>query len=114
MVPRRRSSVPVAASAANGTRAEAAIARPRIRFGLMSSPSEIVVRRCVGRFAERCPRRNLGMRVSCPLRADLKSDLSNLTKRREALDRAQGDAFGQEAVQFALDQRQLHALNLST
>ena len=54
------------------------------------------------------------MRVSCPLRADLKSDLSNLTKRREALDRAQGDAFGQEAVQFALDQRQLRALNLST
>ena len=43
MVPRTRSGVPVAASAADEARAaEAAIARPRIRFGLMSSsPSEI-------------------------------------------------------------------------
>jgi hypothetical protein len=38
-----RSGVPVAASAADEARAEAAIARPRIRFGLMSSPSEVVV-----------------------------------------------------------------------
>src|SRR5258708_3807807 len=42
MVPRTRSGVPVAASAADEARAEAAIARPRIRFELMSSsPSEI-------------------------------------------------------------------------
>src|ERR1700761_8836473 len=45
MVPRTRSGVPVAASAADDARAEAAIARPRIRFGLMSSPSEDVVDR---------------------------------------------------------------------
>src|SRR5246127_4394442 len=42
MVPRTRSGVPVGASAADEARTEAAIARPRIRFGLMSSPSEIV------------------------------------------------------------------------
>src|ERR1700692_1917890 len=42
MVPRTRSGV-VAASAADEARAaEAAIARPRIRFGFMSSPSEVV------------------------------------------------------------------------
>src|ERR1700738_4160383 len=41
MVPRTRSGVPVAASAADEARAaEAAIARPRIRFGVMSSPFE--------------------------------------------------------------------------
>src|SRR6202051_5420857 len=45
MVPRTRSGVPVAASAADEARAEAAIARPRIRFGFMSSPSEVVVHR---------------------------------------------------------------------
>src|ERR1700692_3055591 len=46
MVPRTRSGVPVAASAADEVRAEAAIARPRIRFGFMSSsPFEIVVHR---------------------------------------------------------------------
>src|ERR1700739_4734719 len=43
MVPRTRSGVPVAASAADGERAEAAIARPRILFELMSSPLEVVV-----------------------------------------------------------------------
>src|SRR6202007_1226683 len=43
MVPRTRAGIPVAASAADEARAAAAIARPRIRFGLMSSPSENVV-----------------------------------------------------------------------
>ena len=41
LIPRTRAGVPVAASAADEARAEAAIARPRIRFGVMSSPLEI-------------------------------------------------------------------------
>src|ERR1700752_2714421 len=45
IVPRTRSGIPVAANAADEARAEAAIARPRIRFGLMFSPSEIVAHR---------------------------------------------------------------------
>ena len=44
LVPRTRSGVSVAANAADEARAaEAAIARPRIRFGFMSSPLEVVV-----------------------------------------------------------------------
>src|SRR5258706_13582109 len=82
MVPRTRSGVPIAASAADEARAEAVIARPRIRFGLMSSLSEIVPhphRSALSESYVRAPQRHashflLALRPDCAKKACTRRD----------------------------------------